>query len=205
MTPIRALLGAACALCAVSALASIPSTAEACSPAPFPVEFRPDPEAWPDDVTPPAAITDVRVTTSASQPDSGCDSCGAIRAGFALVIVPPADDLSAVDDLGYRVTLVEGSIPDVYPPLDADLQQYGGPSEVRLRFSWDDADGDRGLDAVLRIEPIDGAGNVGPAFELPLRVAATGSGCSTHGGRQGPFPVLATVCLLFGWTRLRRR
>ena len=193
------------ALLALFSIASLVDVADACSPSRASAVFELDPEAWPDDVTPPGAVREVSVGASPGGESSGCDDCGVRPGSLMLYIQAPADDQAPPEALGYRITVVEGEIPRPRPDLEDPLHAStaaDGSSWVRIK--WDDAAGTQGLDVVLRIEAVDPAGNVGPPLELPVRTQAD-SGCATTPRRGDRFPLLGFGCLLFGLSRLRRR
>ncbi|TNF37725.1 MAG: hypothetical protein EP329_02380 [Deltaproteobacteria bacterium] len=198
----RLAVPAALAVCAV---ALTPAAALACSHIGNEA-YTIDPAEEGVDTTPPSALVDAEVTVSRRGTAGDCggvSSCDDIGV-FSIVLTPGGDDRTAADDLGYRVTVVSGRLPQglILPP---GTLQPALPNE--LFFVWIDGrtDTQEAFDAVLGLVPVDRAGNEGPMLTVHLR--DEGSGCAA-GGRvpdQALWLGLALLALVAHRERARRR
>src|SRR5690349_6690616 len=113
----RRVILAAAALCA-AALFLVPIDTEACSLAgPTPHEVVPDPA----DTVAPLAPT-VRVLSLERGSSGGCgeqSSCDDI--GFLSLSVETSDDVSPMEEIGFRVSIEAGSLPGGANPLDSTV------------------------------------------------------------------------------------
>lgn len=186
-----------------------PSPAAACSPAPSSYHFEPSPERYPGDVSPPGAITEVDPWSTGGEPGSGCDDCGDLPARLVLDIYGAVDDQTPADQLGFRLTALDGDLPRL------GFEQYGVVStnedagRVTVSITFFEAGViERDRSGTLRIEPIDGAGNVGPAFELVVYLNTEGEiiGCRAANARasQTLLPLLFGGLAIVGLRRRRR-
>ena len=133
---------------------AVPSIAAACSPLPEPsFAIRHDPS----DTTPPGPARYALSEIHRGAPSGDSALCSDLGV-FWIDVTPPEGERS--EDIGYRVELASGQLPDgftLFPPV---RERWDG----RLPFTW--ADGicleQEPLDFVLRITPVDRAGNEGP-------------------------------------------
>jgi len=159
--------------------------------------------ANPSDTTPPqiteAAVFDL-VRGSDGQGCSGSrNSCDDIA---RLVLdLAATDDVSGPADIGFRVRVVEGSLPNGVPPAAYTVDV----SSMRFQSAWAETDA-QSFSAVLEIVAVDRAGNE----SAPQRLAVDGGGlaCSASNGGFGAalgFAPLALVLALIARRAQRRR
>lgn len=205
--------GLASALAAVLAL--VPADARACSYA-APEAAVVDPSEAAVDTVPPGAIARPAVSVKRGHglQREGCsgargtDSCADMGTLHLEVDVAP-DDRTAPESMGYRVEVVEGDDPGfLWPDLLAEGVYFHLPEAGRadLWIPWIDGDtnAQEPLDLVLRITPLDRAGNAGPPVDVEVHDPGSG-GCGA--GPAGPIGLLpvALVALVALRRRLSRR
>ena len=159
--------------------------------------------ANPSDTTPPV-ITEASVFDLVRGSDGqGCRGRGNSCADIARLVLDleGTDDVSARADLGFRVRVVEGSLPNGTVPV-----AYTADVSVRpFQVAWAERDAES-FDAVLEIVAVDRAGNE----SAPRRLAVDGGGlaCSASNGGFGAvlgFAPLALVLALIARRARRRR
>jgi hypothetical protein len=175
-------------------------TAHACRFAP-PTPFVVVPNAA--DTTPPmiteATIFDLSRGSAGGQGCSGgrssCDDIGRLVLDLAAT-----DDLSLGTDIGFRVRVVEGSLPRGALP-GADIVDV---STIRFFVAWSEQEPES-FDAVLEVVAVDRAGN--ESAPRRISVESGGAACSTSGGRTGLFTLapIALAVALIAWRARRRR
>jgi hypothetical protein len=124
---------------------------------------------------------------------SSCDDSGSV--GIEL---PATDDQTAPSDLGFRVALKSGTLPAGLAFQNGDFR---GLPTGGLAFHWTDgaSNDQESFSFVLSIAPIDAAGNVGQAVDVPVSDGG-GGGCAVGRAR----PRLLMPLLLFGmWLPLK--
>ncbi len=197
--PARSALARAAALVVASTVLAAAGTALACT-IPLPTEFVTS--ADPSDTTAPliseAAVFDLK-RGSDGQGCSGTSSCGDI-AMLALDLAA-TDDVSPGAEIGFRVRVVEGSLPHGALPVSytADV------SATRFLITWTETDAES-FDAVLEIVAVDRAGN--RSAPRLLSVDGGGLACSATNGGFGAalgFAPLALVLALITRRAQRRR
>lgn len=154
---------------------AVPTLAAACTPLPA-LSF--DVQADPSDTRPPGAATYELGPIDRGDPTGDSAMCSDLGT-FAIHVTPPAGENP--DDVGYRLAVESGTLPDrfVLPPVDMAL--FSGV----LPFYW--IDGicleQEAFDFVLRVAPIDRAGNEGPAERIRVSDPgrAHGEGCADPG------------------------
>lgn len=125
---------------------------------------------------------------------TSCDDVGAI----AITLARPEGDTDDETTVGYRFSLVDGTLPDgLQLPAD-DGAPWVGPV---LNLAWiDGAEDDQ--DAVLftvALTPVDAAGNEGEPIEVDVAdVALAPGGCSTVPGAGAGLWLAAFVAVRWG-------
>jgi hypothetical protein len=116
---------------------------------------------------------------------TSCDGLGRIE----LSLGAASDDVSAAENIGYRLRVVEGALPDGLA-IDETRRADGiadGTASLVLLWIDEAEDEQEPFDFVLGVTPIDEAGNEGE--ELSISLADEGraaGGCATvHGGGAG--------------------
>jgi hypothetical protein len=123
---------------------------------------------------------------------SSCDDAITIR-----IAVPVSDDQTPAEECGFRLSLVEGTLPEGLRLPEHDVRARGG----ELFLSWFETDGPKPFSFVLSVAPVDAAANVGESVRLPL--SQGDGGCSiAPGARPGTWLLLG---LLAFWGTLRGR
>lgn len=177
MNSTRTLSTFAAALCLLTLQAS-PS--QACWAAPVPHELDETEQAL--DTTPPGAVEILEVDVSRGRgPDcsgtggyseTSLDDLGSIM----ITLKPPADDRTPEEQMGYRVTILEGELANDMIP-DYDFRING--EVMYLNWSDGDTDDQEPIDLTIEIQAIDLAGNLGTRSD-PITIQHPGSGgCST--------------------------
>jgi MYXO-CTERM domain-containing protein len=168
------------------ALASQLRPAQACTWAVQPGAWTPeayqvDPELRATDKVAPSAFTKVRVFAYRS-PAEICDddtctlnTCGD-SAAVELSFVSPTDDQTPSDQLGYRIEVLAGEIPESM--RDGVGQPRPLTSGLLFAVNFNEV---TKLDAVIALVAIDRAGNES-APSAPIRIRY--SGCTKHPGDQ---------------------
>src|SRR3954470_5000711 len=105
---------------------------------------------------PPLSV--VRLQRGESNDGCSVDSC----AGIASLAIAGAatDDVTAPEGIGYRFSLVDGTLPMSFPIL-LDQPSRATVADGKLWFNWDDgaATGRGPIDFTLQVVAIDQAGN----------------------------------------------
>ncbi|MCB9736474.1 MAG: hypothetical protein H6745_28180 [Deltaproteobacteria bacterium] len=179
-----------------------PPRATACSfPSNQQYELTTDASA---DTTPPTAPVAVDATVSRRGKAGDCgssSSCDDLGVASIIVTTPGTDDQTASDDLGYRFELVSGKLPNgaSLPNGTVSLLQ-----DEEALIVWIDgrSDDQESFHAVVRVIPVDRAGNEGPGVEV--RLGDEGSGCQA-GGRELPPNALFIALALLVLTLRRAR
>ena len=123
-----------------------------------------------------------------------------------IVLTPPSDDRTASADLGYRVRLVEGSLPDDL--LQDPFEGVWKPGPEGFYLDWDDDASDRQepVSFALEIAAVDKAGNEGPATQVVyVNAGNMGGACALLTSRpsSAALPRLLALGLLFAARRSR--
>ncbi|MCA9488928.1 MAG: hypothetical protein KC621_03375 [Myxococcales bacterium] len=169
------------------------STSLACSLAgPSTLTIQTDPTDQTAPTAPVWVATDIRRGVG---PQGGmstsCDDLGFVT----ITVARPDDDPDGEEAVGYRLALVEGSLPD---DLTLPEEAWLGPE---LILSWIDGatDDQEPLVFTLSLTPTDAAGNEGEP--LVVEISDPGStanplGCDVLGGGAGGAWMLGAVALL---------
>ncbi len=178
----------------------VTGTALACRIGP-PPEFLA--AANPSDTTPPQ-ITEAAVFDLARGSDGqGCSGARSSCDDIARLVLDLAatDDVSGRAEIGFRVRVVEGSLPNGVRPAAYTVDV----SSMRFQSAWAETDA-KSFSAVLEIVAVDRAGNE----SAPRRLTVEGGGlaCSASNGGFGAalgFAPLALVLALIARRAQRRR
>lgn len=144
-------------VCALSSVVAFSEEAEACSWIP-PETYRTD-SSTSDTTAPNLAAADISVQRKPGN-DNGV-SCGDI--GSATISIEASDDQTAQGQLGFSVTLVEGSLPFEVPERDMEPNMDG---DLNILF----ADQGQAFQGTLEVRVVDRAGN----RSEPVLVSASG-------------------------------
>lgn len=200
-------------LCAVACIGLTPSRVFACKFAGNPAHVL-DPAEVSVDTTPPTAPGPISVERlrrgvgpDLSGAASSCDDLGRIVLSFTHA----SDDRTTAVDMGYEVTLVDGTLPNGLELPDGPVGSLVGGEGARIAFTWIDgaSDPQEAFDFMLGVVAVDRAGNrAAPSDMRVVHVVHNGhSGCNSAGG--APFsPLSGDMGLvgLFGlWLLVRRR
>jgi hypothetical protein len=172
-----------------------PTAARACRyPPPARYELRSDPA----DTTAPTLLRAEEASLRRGQ-DAGCGGSTSDCADIASLTLDLAgtDDRTAAGDLGYRVTVVEGALPQGALPPDFVVDVSLLPYTIR----WVERDGPP-FHAVLEVRAVDRAGNE----SAPLRLEVGDGrfdGCAAAPGARAAWGVLPLALALA--LTLRRR
>jgi hypothetical protein len=164
----------ACALACALTLAPLPASACVKGASVFPNVYEVDPALRATDSVPPSAFT--AVTAFAYQsPGTVCkgntctsQSCGD-SAAVELSFAPPTDDQTPSADLGYRIDLLEGEIPQSMLGQVGRLRPLTSTTLV-FDVSFQEV---ATLDAMIALVAVDRAGNESPA-SAPIHVMYSG-------------------------------
>jgi hypothetical protein len=116
---------------------------------------------------------------------TSCDDIGWI----SITVVPPADDRTPADEMGYRLSIVEGDLAGI---ICRDLDVRAQDGVLHLHWIDGDTDDQEPVDFQVVLQAIDLGGNLGPA-SAPVDVRHPGSGgCRTAVHNS----VEAWLCLL---------
>ncbi|MEM9488890.1 MAG: MYXO-CTERM sorting domain-containing protein [Myxococcota bacterium] len=184
-------------------LAASPS-AEACS---FPgsIEHLVDPAEEAVDTTAPTMLgAEVAISRNPSGSGDPADSCNGT--GTLTLDVAAQDDRTDDADMGYLLTVVEGT-----PPSNLFLDDQPVREDnigILMVFS----DSGQEIDFTLGIQPVDRGGNIGELLAVEIRSSIDdsgddsddGSGCRVGGGGQTGLLALLAVLILFGLGRRQR-
>lgn len=168
-----------------------------------PIEHVVDPAEADVDKEPPAKIETVGVEIRRGEgPEGGCSrtstSCDDIGS-ITLVPTPPSDNRTAPNELGYRIRLVGGTLPEGLS-LPSEAWRAEGSNFPALSLRWIDGstDDQEAIDFTITLTAIDRAGNQGPESD-PIRIHHTGSrlGCRVARGGDVSFALVlgAMLCL----------
>ena len=112
---------------------------------------------------------------------SSCDDLGRID----VQLDASDDDVSAPENIGYRMRVVEGTLPDGLTVDETRRADSVAGGVARLTLLWVDeaTDEQEPFDFVLGVAPVDEAGNEGEALTLAISDPGRAAGaCSTAGG-----------------------
>lgn len=164
-----------------------------------------DPAEQQVDTTPPGPIEVLDVEVHRGRGPS-CEGIGGWSATsidgtgtIAITINPPIDDRTPLEQMGYRVTLLEGELEnDMFPEYDFRIRDEA----IYLNWSDGDTDDQEPIDLTIEIQAVDLAGNLGARSD-PITIRHPGSGgCATAAHNT----VEAWMCLLaVSLVYLRRR
>lgn len=123
-----------------------------------------DTAAHGSDTTPPTAVTAARTVNRYFADDAG--GCGGGQVAtcgdyglITLTLSGATDDATPAAELGYRITITDGTPPPGFRGVDEDVR---GP-EVYIYFDVDDPNP---VEFTLEIRAVDLNGNLGPATEI---------------------------------------
>jgi MYXO-CTERM domain-containing protein len=170
----RPLLGAVVA----TAVAAPWSAARACDPV-GQFNHTVDPSMQPADQTPPTLPAVPRPLLHYAEDSAGCGGAKCGDATYAGIPAVATDDMTPVQQIGYRVSLASGTLPPNFSLPTTAVDPIAG--FVRLYFN---ADTDMGFDFILQVVAIDLAGNE----SAPQTVRVTddsGHACAVARGRAG--------------------
>jgi uncharacterized protein (TIGR03382 family) len=166
--------------------------------------------ANPDDTVAPTAATEEGVSivrgvgpqcVGPACSSSSCDDLGRIE----LSLGAASDDVSAAENIGYRLRVIEGALPDGLTVDETRRADSLADGTANLLLLWIDEaeDEQEPFDFVLGVTPIDEAGNEGEELSIPLAdEGRAAGGCATvHGGGAGAL----ALGLLAAAARGRRR
>ncbi|HYO98417.1 MAG TPA: hypothetical protein VER33_28130 [Polyangiaceae bacterium] len=164
----------------------------------------------------PGALATLTVSTKRGTGPSGgcertvssCDDLGMINLSF----VAPQDPDSALDAIGYRLSLVAGELPVGLALPEHPVVAFADskdPQRRHLHLVWIDGGSDKqeAIDFTVVIAAVDSNGNQGPPSDLvPIRSGGT-RGCGLCGSAPpGQAPGAAFGALLaLTWARRRGR
>ncbi len=126
-----------------------------------------------------------------SNMSTSCDGSGAIGIG-----VQAQDDRTGVNEMGYTIRLVDGSLPEGMSLPNEPVRPYNGDL-LWLNFS----DRDQSIGFTVAVRAVDLAGNEGPAMEVDVYDDVGGGGCSSGGRDRASWLLLVGATLLL----MRRR
>jgi MYXO-CTERM domain-containing protein len=186
---------------ALGALAVQP--ARACDVGPPPAHVL-DPEAQGNDHVAPALPPPSLFKINRGHGNDGCSSYDSCEGMAAVVIsVSATDDATPAQEVGYRLTLVDGALPQDMRLPDSPIRTI---EAGHLWLYWGDGDSDdqEAFSFTLQIVAIDLAGN--ESAPQTLEVADSGSGGCRVAGHAAPVkPGMLAVLLVALVARARRR
>lgn len=173
----------------------MPSPARACSP------IRNDPHVLEasSDAVPPGAVTATVESVSLAE-DEGPDDGDCSSTSHVVLRVSSSDDQTPDLELGYQLTSIRGDALGVpTSPVRA--------TDGEVHLSWVSS-GEERIDAVVGVQAVDLAGNMGPMQEVSITGEAP-AGCSISprsgfGSSAGPLVALALLAFRRR-ARLQRR
>ena len=177
-------------LALLAALLGFASDAAACS---IGVDelYQTDPTRLALDGTAPGIITNLTYEVERGEQSGGCggqsSSCDDLGI-LQLHVTAPEDDLTAQDDLGYRVKVVDGAPPEGSSLPEDGATAFRGWGETRSSFTyvWIEDEGVAGepFRFAVKVAAVDRAGNVGEWSEAFV-IEDPGDnvfGCAVGGG-----------------------
>jgi hypothetical protein len=191
-------------LVAIAVLGS-PSPARPCSiPAPTPHLI--DVAAQQVDHTAPVlAPTPAVVVRRGPSPDgcgaqqiTSCDGVGSIS------ITPVAtDDRSPAAQIGFRLRVVAGNLPDRLTLPSTDIQALSGA----INLHWDDGieDDHEAFSFTLELSAVDSAGNASAPITLVVAEGGSGGACAMGGGAGGAWWPLGLLLVVGCLARIAAR
>jgi len=184
----------------------LPPASHACDSA-GPTPFAVDPALQGIDQQPPAlgVVSVVRVQRGKGPQWEGCSygagSCDG--AGYIVLGGAATDDMTEVDRIGYRFTLVEGTPPSRFtvPPPTFLPTVFDG----QIWLEWDDgaSDDQESFDFTLSLVAIDVAGN--ESAPRMVRIADDAGGCTVAAWSRSPRTQGVPIVLLASVTMFVRR
>jgi len=148
-------------------------------------EHKLDPEEQEHDSTPPGMVEILSTKVHRGEGPNcegpcaysqrSCDGMG----NFVIEIVPPVDDRTPADQMGYRIDYLEGETGmDIIQP---DLDRRANDGQLWVHWSDGDTDDQEPIDLTITISAVDLGGNVGPASEVIHILHPGSAGCSAAG------------------------
>jgi hypothetical protein len=125
---------------------------------------------------------------------SSCDDLGWIELELDVAV----DDVSATENVGYQLRILDGSLPDGLQVEETRRIDFLNGDRGVLTLLWVDGatDEQESFDFTLGIAAVDEAGNVGEEVTVALADAGSdGRGCATTQG-GGAIAVLAALALV---------
>ncbi len=124
------------------------------------------------------------------------------QAGWVeLRFKPPVDDRTPPHKLGYRVVLVEGTLPEgLYLPSNPVRSFKRSTSSYAVHLVWEDGETNtqEPVDFAVDLIPVDLAGLEGPAYRLEvLDLGSDGGGCTVAPASRSLLPLLVGLFCLF--------
>lgn len=178
-------------------------------------EIKPYPDAFPVDSTqaaalpaaPMLALASLSVRRSRHAPP-GSGDCGEI--GSLVLQFTQSDGSAWPDDVGVRLSVVRGALPQTFPIPDYPVLTFAIPDYPMLttQGSLDFAGGDdpaQAIDFTLRATGVNAGGVESAPIEIHVSDSGRSSGCSMSGAEPGwALPVGLALCAL-AFRRARRR
>lgn len=182
-----------------------PSDGRACSVHPQ-AEHMLDHEEKQNDTSPPSTPGISHISVSRGKPEPlrlGCvDDCGTGGGAIDLQVLAAADDRTPPDEMGYRLELVGGDLPEPNGSLPSyDVRARGGVIKL-IWFDGESVEQDP-FEFSLVIYAVDLGGNVSaPSEPILIEHPGVSGGCRTVWVTPLGFPILVLGLLLLA---LRRR
>src|SRR5262245_61721150 len=173
-----------------------PGHARACSIS-SPQKHTIDPAQVGVDQTPPQLAQPIVTNLSGNDTGGGpgCQSqCGPDHTATLTNLA--TDDMTPVDKIGYRVSLVAGAAPNLSNGYTNDVAVL---ANTHLPVSWS---GDDDFDVTIQVIAVDAAGNA--SAPRTVRISSGSGGCSVGHRRAGDAFTLAILALALASARARR-
>ncbi|HET6611334.1 MAG TPA: hypothetical protein VFG83_05065 [Kofleriaceae bacterium] len=140
-----------------------PRLSAACSIA-GPQAYETDPDLV-DDIAPGViTVTQLRITRGTGGSLGSSNSCDDL--GFVYIYFDaPADNTTEPEDMGYKIKLIDGQVPDSLNIPDVAISASGW-----IGFVWVDGrtDDQEAISFTLAVSAVDRAGNVGPPVSVVI-------------------------------------
>jgi hypothetical protein len=133
-----------------------------------------------------------------AQQITSCDGVG------SLGITPVAtDDRSAAAQIGFRLRVVAGNLPDGLTLPSTDIQASSGT----IYLQWDDGieDDHEAFSFTLELSAVDSAGNASAPVTLVVSDGGSDGGCAVGGGAAGAWWPMMLLVVVGGLARIAVR